>query len=435
MSVPASFDWNQVYLIIPLSEETDLDSIQVSFPVLKYNKQFVYSYTFDDDAATAYGKVFRTINKKWVDDAQFYHVGQERSTGSIPSKTLGYTDGSGNERRFAIGVSIWPDMSNSDIDNFMQPTTHAVSQYYPYLVWKDVIPILDFGGDIYLHDVGTTYNTDDVSSILSGLKASNQISDSTIGRKMKILARPNGNNKYITAGREYSDVVFMAAENETDIGPSENIRFDVNQDLKNVVQYRRYVEATPTVAQLMPYIDAKAASGTYAWVHDFSHGPKDIQYILDLFTTIDNKYGKDGKDNVWFATLDEVYEYNYLKRNCVITKSISGNLLTLKFACPSTDLPNEFMFHRDFSILLKGVSIQPNATISSGKNVYGFSYAKQKDGSWLININCNEWLLDRAKRYTDIYEKDKNSSTKEDALYFINQLKASYRTQAMNNLY
>lgn len=434
LSVSASFDWNEVYISIPLTNGVEVSDISVSFPVLKYNKDFVYSYTFDDDVVQAYGKAFCTINKKWVDDENHYHVGQNTTTGTTPSKTLGYTDGCGNEKRFNFGVAIWPDMYNDQIDNFMAPTEHRADRFYPYLVWKDIVPLLDFGNDIYLHDVAPSYDDSNIDGVVIGLKACNQETKNRIGRKMKILARPNGNNVYIAAGRQYEDIVFMAVENNTDMGVPSNIYFDTDQNLKKVTQYRRYIESMPTVAQLMPDIDAKASSGTYAWIHDFSHGPANFQYILDLFTTINNKYGKDGEDDVWFATLDEVYEYNYLKRNCIITPTISGNVLTLKIACPSTELPDEFIFHRDFSILLKGVTLQSNTSISSGKNVYGLSYAKQDDDSWLINVNCNKSLLDKATRYTDAYEKDKSSSTKEDALYFINQLKESYKTDAMKNL-
>ncbi|MCI1646989.1 MAG: hypothetical protein LKI39_10770 [Bacteroides sp.] len=431
LSVPTTFDWNEVYVTIPLSGGVNVNDVQVSFPQLKYNKKFVYSYTFDDDVAQAYGKAFCTINKKWVDDNKFFHVGQTKTTGSTPTKTLGYTDGCGNERRFAFGVSIWPDNSNSSIDNFMEPTNHAVDQYYPYLVWKDVVPLVDFGCDLYLHDVDSTFfNIKEVSGILSGLKICNQKTKDMIGRKMKILARPNGNDNYVTAAREYEDVVFIL-DGPDPITPS--LAAD-NINLKNKCIARRFIEPTPKYDELIPAIDVAAANSTYDWLNDFSHAPEKFQFILDLFTAINDKYGKDGTDIVWFATADEVYEYNYLKRNCVITKSVSGNTLTLKIACPSTDLSNEFIYHRDFSVLLKGVTIQSDAKLSSGKNVYGLSCAKQRDGSWLVNVDCNKSLLDRAERYTNTYEAKKTSSAKEDALYFINQLKEEYRTDAMKSI-
>lgn len=420
-SVPKTFDWNEVYIKIPITVGTDIDNIQVYFPPLKYNKKFAYSYTFDDCTVMAYSRGFCFINKKWMDYHRFYHVSQEHTTGSYPEKTLGYTDGCGVEHRFSIGVSIWPDASNRNIDNFMSPTTHKPDKYYPYLVWNDLVPILEFGNEIYFHDVNTD-GDDSVDGILKGMKKCQEITESALGRKMKVLARPSGKNNYVVAARALDDVVFVAAESNTDMGSPFNITFDDEINLKNIAQYRRFVESTPTLAQLWPNISAAATSENFAWLHDFSHGPENLQYVLDLFAKLNDEYGKDGNDCIWFATLDEVYEYNYFRNNCIIEKSISNNILTLKFACPSSDLPNELIFHRDFSIILKGAVPLSTADISIGKNVYGLSLARQNTGDWLINIDCNKSLLDKSERYTSIYEKERSVSAKEDALYFVNQL-------------
>lgn len=435
LSVPKTFDWNEVYIEIPLLQNVDVNDIQIYFPPLKYNKSFAYSYTFDDCTVMAYGKAFCTINKKWVDDSRYFHVDQTTTTGVIPNETLAYTDGCGKERRFTFGVSIWPDMHSAYIDDFMNPRNKSVDKNYPHLVWNDVVPLIDFGCDLYFHDVNTNEDNS-VNGIFKGLKSSQRITEEKLGRKMKILARPNGNNDYITAGRQYEDIVFMTTEGITDIGvrPLVNIEFDDKIDLKKAVQYRRNTERTPSVNELISDIDNEAVSGNYTWIHDFSHGPADFQFILDLFTTINDKYGRNGKDCIWFATLDEVYEYNYIRNNCIIEKKVSNNILTLKFSIPSSDFPNELQFHRDFSILLTGTSIQSDAKISCGNNVYGLSYAKQGNNSWLININCNKSLLDKAERYTTIYEKECSNSAKEDALYFINQLKESLRNTFENRI-
>lgn len=428
LSVPKTFDWNEVYIKIPLLQDIDVNDIQIYFPSLKYNKSFAYSYTFDDCTAMAYGKAYCTINKKWVDNCRYFHVNQKKTAGFTPSKTLGYTDGCGNEHRFAFGISIWPDMHTAYIDDFMNPSNKIVDGNYPHLVWNDIIAPIDFGCDIYFHDVNTN-GDNSVDGILKGLKSSQKITEEKLGRKMKVLSRPNGNNDYITACRQYDDIVFMATEGVTDIGipPLINIAFDNDIDLNKAIQYRRNAERTPSVGELMSLIDEKALSKTYTWIHDFSHGPENFQFILDLFTTINDKYGKDGKDCIWFASLDEIYEYNYIRNNYIIEKSVSNNVLTLKFSCPSSNFPNELQFHRDFSVIIKGVTSLSTTDISFGKNVYGLSMAKQNNDSWMINIDCNKSLLDKAERYTSVFEKEQSTSTKEDALYFVNRLNDNLR--------
>lgn len=428
LSVPKQFDWNEVYIKVPLSKDINIKDIQVSLPCLKYNKKFIYSYTFDDCTIMAYSKGFQTINKKWIDEMRSFHVGQPKTTGYIPTNTLGYTDGCGNERRFALGVAIWPDAHSIYIDDFMNPTNHKADKYYPHLTWRDIVPIIDFGGDIYFHDVNTN-NEKTVESILKGMAASQKITEQHLGRKMKILTRPNGDNNYITAGNQYDDIVFMTVE-----GTPDDIAFNVDVDLKKNKQCRRFVEPLSSLDRLLPDIETKIKSNTYAWIHDFSHGPDIYQYILDLYTFLNNKYGKDGNDQIWFATLDEVYEYNNLRRNIVVEKSISDNVLTLRFTCPSSDLANEFQYHRDFSILLEGASLPSNPVINSGKNVYGLSFAQKSDNQWMINIDCNKMLLDKAERYTSIYKKEKTEEAKEDALYFANQLKKELKADYLNQL-
>lgn len=174
---------------------------------------------------------------------------------------------------------------------------------------------------------------------------------------------------------------------------------------------------------MLESIAAAAGSDNYPWLHDFSHGPADFQYLTDLFNAINDRYGKDGNDTVWFASVDEIYEYNYFRNNYMVEKSVSDNVLTLKFSCPVTELPNEMQFYRDFSIMLYGVNIADNVEIESGSNIFGLSFAKLANDSFLVNADCNKSLLDKAERYTALHEKAQNSLAKEDALYFVNRLK------------
>lgn len=429
LSVPATFDWNDVYISFPIPSGVRAEDISVEIPVLKYGKKFAYSYTFDDDVVQAYGKAFCTINKKWVDAERFYHVGQVKTTGVVPSKTLGYTDGCGNERRFTFGVATWPNYSTVYIDNFMAPTSKDADKYYPYLVWRDVVPLLDFGNSLYYHNVNErVYDKSEPASVSEGLDADNRTMVERLGRGAKVLVRPDGNNAYITAGRSNGNVVFMTTEGATDQGPAlSNISLASNIDLNKQAQMRRNTEALANAQTLMQAIETAAAAGDYRWLHDFSHGPAEFQYILDLFAAINDRYGRDGEDVVWFATLDEIYEYNYFRNNSKVEKDISNNVLTLKFSCPATGLPNDMQFHRDFSVIVRGVDISENVEIESGSNVFGLSYAKQADGSLMVNVNCNKSLLDKAERYTAIYEEKASVAAKDDAMYFVNQLKASLR--------
>jgi hypothetical protein len=435
LSVPSSFNWADVTLRIPLSGTVNASSVRVYLPALKYNKRFAYSYTFDDDTAIAYGQAFRTIRGLPVDAEKFYHVGQPFTSTTTPATSLGYTDGCGNERYFSLGISIWPVMYNQHIDDFMAPTTHEPLAYYPYLVWGDLAPILEFGGDAYLHDVPPGYDKTNVESIVEGLQEDNRVTKEKLGRDMKTLIRSDGNNMYLTAGRQDDEVYFMTSEGTTDTGASPlEITFRTATDLYKAVQFRRYVEYTPSMEELMPKIDEAAAGSEYAWLHDFSHGPDNYAYILDLFTEINRRYGKGGADNIWFATVDEIYEYEEFRRTLAVQSRVVNGALELSFSKGASTLPDDLIFHRDFSLLISGVTLPDNDNITTGKEVYGYAYARQEDGSYLLNVNCNVLLQRTAERYVGIFEKNHRGDAKEEALYFVNQLKPSLRTPLLERL-
>lgn len=425
LSVPKHFLWDEVYITIPLSAIDDLDEVHVDIPVLKYDKKFAYTYTFDDCVVQAYGKAFCTINRKWVDDETFFHFGQERTTGEEPMNTLGYTDGCGNEKRFTFGVAIWPCKSNAYVTDLMAPSNKNVGKSYPYLVWSDVVPLLDYGCDIYFHNVDENiYDMTDPHSLVEGLRACQNKVVEKIGRGIKALARADGNNNYYKAGLEFEDVVIMTASNsvEENVPPLVVNLGDNDLDLYKKCLSRRYTEEFPSVTLLMPNLEA-ARRQLYSWCHDFSHAPEDFQYILDLFKEINNRYGKDGDDSVWFASLDEIYEYVDIRKNCEISKVVSGDSLKLKFKCATSKLPNKHQYHRDFSVILSGIEEGSSVKIGSGKDVYGLSYGMIDDGRFLMNINCNTSLLERAERYTSKFENERTPKNKEEALFFINQLK------------
>lgn len=394
-------------------------------PPLKYDKKFAYSYTFDDCTVMAYGKAFCMINKKWVDDWKFYHVGQQKTTGAIPARPLGYTDGLGIERRFKIGVAIWPDSRNSQIDDFMKPTNKPVNQYYPHLVWNDLSPMLEYGNEIYFHDINTADYGTDIPGILEGMKAAQKITlENTNGHGMKVMARPGGNNLYCAAAREYDDIVMMAVENNTDIGPAVNITFDNDEvELKKISQYRRFVESTPTVDQLWPDLNTAALAGNYAWKHDFSHGPENFQYILDLFEKLNDEFGKDGLDALWFATLDEVYEYWFIRRYAKIRKELAAD--GVKF---SILVPNETYFrHKEFTVQLTGsYSGALSAELTKG-DAYGFNFGNINN-KFSINIDLEKRAYEMADKYSNLYLENQDGEVRDDAVYFINQLRSDLQT-------
>mgnify|MGYP000111508023 CR=1 FL=1 len=395
----------------------------LTIPIFKYDKKFAYSYTFDDDTILAYSRGHLFINRKWQDAEKNFHVGMSKTTGSYPEKTLGYTDGLGVEHRFTLGVSIWPDSSNQNIDNFMNPTTHKPDKYYPYLVWDDLRPMLEFGHEIYFHDVNTD-GDGSVEGIVKGLRKSQNITLSQLpGHGMKTLAEPNGNHDYVLAGEKFEDVSFMCAQGSTPLGLLQNISFAQDIELKNKVQYRRFVESTPNADVLMTDITAKATSGLYQWYHDFSHGPAEHQFIKDLYVKLNDTYGKDGSDTMIFASLDEIYEYWFIRKYSKIRKEVTSDGVKFSILVPK----EQYFRHKEFTVQLNSAySSSLSAELTKGE-VYGFNFGNINN-KFTVNIDLEKRAYEMADKYSNLYLENQDSEVRDDAVYFINQLKSDLQT-------
>ena len=398
----------KIHLEFSITNTSNTENVRIYSPGIKYNKKWIFSYTADDGPVGAYGKILQAVNKKWIDNEQFFHLDQTQTTGYVPTQTLGYTDGCGIEKRLPIGVSIWPNCGNSYNPYFMDK--YKPNKYYPYITWEELVPIIDFGGSIYFHNMNEDKWSKNIpSEIISGLEEDQYKTFNKIGRKMKALMRPDGNNNYITAAESYNDIKLIFAEGSpaTDLYPQEA------SNLEKAVGYRKI--STDNLTKDSTWIAQIHNLAKPQWCHFFTHKP--LQNTIDLLTNVNNLYGKNGLDDVWMASVDEVYEYWYMRKSLKISKNISNNILSIDLEVP---IDSNF-YHKDLSLIISGVRENLNS-IRSSNNIYGLSTAYLGEDSMLVNINFNSLLLERAEKYTHLYELKKDEDSKNDALYFINQL-------------
>ena len=335
----APIERRSVELTITLPDGTDANAVTVEFPVLKYNKRFIFTYTADDGPVGAYGKVWSAVNKKWVDDEKYYHIGQARGSGYVPEKTLGYTDGCGVEHRLPVGVAIWPNCGSNTI-KYMDDDPKSPAQY-PYIIWRELPPILDFGGEIYFHNIDQDkWGKDDPLRIVEGLKEDQAKTIAKLGRRMKVMMRPDGNNNYITAATMYDDMEMSFAENT----PAVYLYPSDDPDLyKSVGQRKMYTDDNTAE---MEWIRGIHDLDNPVWAHLFTHTP--MQPIVDLLTSINDAYGKDGDDSCWMASVDEVYEWWFVRKNSTMRKEVNGQTVKFIISAPV----GQHFYHRDLCLNL-----------------------------------------------------------------------------------
>lgn len=393
---------------VTLPSGVSSDGVNLSIAPLKYDKHFAFTYTVDDASETAWSRIFPLIHRKWIDEKEFFHLGNTPTTGYIPEHTLSMTDGCGNDRRFGFGVGITPTFRNFYNGEAHNPRMQETSKNSMYVTWEELRLMLDFGCSVHFHNVDETkYNKTDPIQILQGLEDDYNKVIEKLGYKMKVLALPDGLQSYLDASRSFKNIEFIRSSLSNNL-----IRLKSCGGLLNKETYGG--DHTSDITLKLGELAKQAAATDPYWVGMTVHRP-DAKYMA-MLTEVYKLYGKAGADNIWAASWDEVYEYQELRYGSTINKSVEGQTVTFEITLP--DRP-DFTF-RDLSFIVDGVNEDCSIAPVSG-NIYGLNHAV-RNGKMLVNVNFNPALLVRAEKYTAKYEASAKETDKDDAMYFVSML-------------
>jgi len=417
-------------IIVETNGEIDIDQIKAEIPSLKYNKSWLFMLTQDDCKHAAYSTTWAAINGRPLSHNYYYNT-EQLAAGDLPpdyfylNKTLGSSDGTGNEVRFAFTTTLSPEWewmnSESDVD------LGDTKDYYRFhmksgLTWNNLSEMLSYGTGIAFHDVNTkaVHNED---SILRHYALSQQIILNRLaGRGCKVLAEPNGNKTYINAAINYSPIAIMTAQNSgatgsTTVQLSDIYPFNVETDLHKSLLKRYFYESSYEIVSKIESELRKERKERQA-VHIGVHGTDFV--FAEFLLWLNNRYGKDGDDSIWFPSMEEYYEYNYYRVNATIDKEIIGNNVKLLISLPS----EQYFYYPSVTLNLVGIDKDQIKQISSNDAVTGLSYADYGEGV-MLNIDCRRYLAQHAAHFVDKYLNSPSLTKKNDALYFIGKLKDS----------
>ena len=422
---------NTAEITIELNKTINPDSIKIEIPPLKYNKKWLCLYTQDDCEHAAYAYTWAGINGKPQTRKYFYDV-QHLLAGDLPPdtfsyhKALGSTDGAGNEVRFAFTIAIYQENKDLNDNPWVCNDANVDGRFNmkSTLIWSDIKDMLNYGEGIAFHDADlSSENCNNEDSIIKHFYiGEDSVKKHLSGRCCKMLAEPDGNIHYTNAGIKFHDIQTLTAQADanTTIYP-----FKVNSDLlKAVISRTIYNGPSDIKTAIINNMsinneDRPAISiGAHRTYNDTS----------DLFLWINNTYGKDGDDSVWFPSQEEYFEYCYYRNHAQITKNICGKTLKITVSMPS----GSYFYYPGITINTSGVKKEDITSLSSSDNVTGLSYANN-NGKLMININCRKHLLDLAKHYVSVYMADKTEDKLRDAKYFVDMLKPSTDKDALLN--
>jgi len=385
--------------------------------------------TQDDCKQAAFSCTWASINGKPLSNEYYYDINQ-LNAGDLPpdyhnlGKTLGSSDCAGNEVRFAFTTTISPELKYMDDKSDIQ-CGNKLNNYRFYmregLSWCNVIEMLNYGNSVAFHDVNTN-DVNNVDSIIKHYDLSQKIILNRLsGRGCKTLAEPNGNKSYVTAAQSYTPIQTITAQ----AGTITLYPFKVNSDLQKLLLNRVFYNSPQEIKGVIAS-ELQLRKEERAAVHVGVHGTDNTWTSFLLW--LNDTYGKDGDNSVWFPSMEEYYEYNYYRTHGSVTKSVFNNTLKLTISLPS----NQYFYYPSITLNLKNLKKENLVSVSSTDLVTGLSYGNY-EGGMTLNIDCRQFLVLHATHFVEKYEKNKTDSNFKDAKYFIGMLKDSDKKSNLLN--
>lgn len=394
------------------------EAIKAHVASLKFNKHFVFSYTVDDSYVNGWSRIFAVNNGKWIDDVEFFHKDAVPTEGSRGTP-LCISDGCGNDRHFTFGEAIWPNANNAyNPDGLIREST--VSAYVPYITWEELRIFVDMGNAVYWHDIDTTkYNANTIEGIVGGFQYDYDKTLEKLGYTMRTLAQPNGDPIYIEAAEKSPLVCLTRATLEVDdVYPKE---------VESLYKLSVFGGASPgTVSEKLSELKKESVADRPKLISMLSHRP--TMEEVDMFREICRLYGREGKDNIWVTSYDELYDYIEMRRTAEITETVKDGYKYFEVSIPNASS----LTYKELSFIIDGADAP--AEIASD-NLYGFSSAVQEDGSVLVNCNFDESLPKRAERFISRYGDGFNDDNKENAEYLLSLLRSDIAAPLREKLY
>jgi hypothetical protein len=383
---------------------------------LKYNKDFAYSYFFDDGLGSAYDFAFKYLNGG-------FSTSLNQDFGG-----LYFTDGAGNNVPFRAGHAFYSRTSKgtatstpaaySDLHTSDVPTAYNIG-------WGNLQETVDYGWDLFNH--GWTSASEDYAGQLfygnwpahgtSTLDYAYELSQQEVEVAAKIFLKnnagatttpfshtgvilPNGDANYFQPALDYGTRIMYSNSNNNipEIsGKYANLNSSINLN-PSIFPGRLFnYDSAFDSGGLFDYVDGLATqsiNGTNLFGAAFTHqlttstdparlsGGMSWTRWKSLMDHIETSYGRFGEDNAWVAGGQEVYEYQVVKQNVGVTTNLVGNQLTVEI--DTTNVPANLR-HYALSLL-----ISSNTAISSVSYGTGFTGHSENKTTGLINVEWGE---------------------------------------------
>jgi Secretion system C-terminal sorting domain/Polysaccharide deacetylase len=293
----------------------------VSKATFKYNKDFAYSFTFDDATVDAFTSAYPMLNGGKVAAINSDFTG------------LFQTDGCGNSIPFRAGIAwntgsvIGDDVHDGTIKNV--------------LTWGQLDTLYDSGWDVYNHSFSHKSRW---TNAMTRNDYSNEITKNIAAVKLKTKKKIDLNTFVVPSGDDYyqdialemgQKIVFDQRGDVTGIG---GLHITDNMNLNNLKIHRQLVEEGFGANNRVDSLINLSQNGKHIWFNEFTHRIDNFQGtgfnfygFYSYMKNITESHGKNGTDRAWFAPLQEVYEYLLTKQNITYTTTVKDKIFEIDF--------------------------------------------------------------------------------------------------------
>jgi len=369
--------------------------INVETAALKYNKDFAISLHLDDGNRDIYTHAFSLL-----EGGGYTHDGRQyRSNG------LFFTDGCGNRVSFKMAAAIY------SFSGYQNTDLHGHEAGLTWVKWHELQTMIDSGWAVYNHGLTGSSTNDYFCSFHRNHSYIKRMLADTTGNtiEMKVMSLPFGDLNYRTIAFDagYNLLLWMhgfgvpALETETQ---------------KNWECFSMGASLLENYANLNEYAD-KVASLCYpdkhCWACGFTHMITGDQLSFERFKSFAeyafSEYGAGGKDNIWFASAEEVYDYLLLKSRVAIKPEFKSQHLRLTL---DGKVPEGLRWYA-LSLIIHHLG-KLDSVVVSGADGFTFCTSENKT---LLNLNWNppydEDCVPVALKYIEIAE---NSDKPQDCI-------------------
>ncbi|MNL32361.1 hypothetical protein D3C87_1542060 [compost metagenome] len=209
-------------------------------------------------------------------------------------------------------------------------------------------------------------------------------------------------------------------------GATKLIPYQVHSDLNKITFSRVFVNHSSEVKNLVINelaVDPQQRAAVHIGVHETDH--EWAQFLVWL----NDSYGQEGADVLWFPSQEEYYEYNYYRQHADVQINRVGTEIKIKVKFPNR---KNFYFPA-LTLNIAGLKKSMIASISSNEQVTGLTYGDFGDGL-SINLDCRKFLYDHADYYVKRYLSKRTKTNLEDARYHTGALKESVQKRDLLKL-